>query len=94
MKGETVTYTSDGDKINTLGIAFTPGIAYKLNDHFELDAFVGLFDLNFEQNSTKTTTETEVVGLKTSTEVQHTNNQFNIGLNKEASVNLGIVYTF
>ena len=94
LKGESVTYTNDGDQINTLGIAVTPGIAYKLNDHFELDAFVGLFDLSFKQNSTKTNSESEIAGIKTTTETQLTNNQFNIGLNKEVSVNFGIVYTF
>lgn len=47
---KTVTVDKKGPKSTTLGIGIIPGISYKLNDHFALDANFDILSLGFEHS--------------------------------------------
>lgn len=75
-----------GTKTTNLDVSITPGIAYKVNDHFELDAYLGLFAIDFKH---------KVVSDEDSPvdDIKYTNN-FGLGINNGKALAFGFVYNF
>ena len=93
--GATTTTTTINDpKTTDIFVGITPGISYKVNDHLQFDAYLGLLQLGFLHSISKTET-TNLAGTTTTTTVS--DNQFNFGLNQHNRGNLfkiGVVYNF
>jgi hypothetical protein len=75
-----------GMKTDKLGFNITPGIAYKVNDHFELDAYLGLFAIDFNH--------TVVTDLDAPADDINYDNTFGLGINNGKALAFGFVYNF
>lgn len=95
--GNTTTTTKrehDGPELSHVGIEINPGISYKLNDKFDIEAYLGIFGLYFDQTTTKKTSEFEAAGVKTTNEVKDTKTSYGLSINNGYNVAFGVVYHF
>ena len=86
--GNTTT-TIDAPKTTDIFVGIIPGISYKVNEKLQFDAYLGLCELCFTHNVTKTETN--------NTTTTNSDNQFNLGINQNNNGNLlkiGVVYNF
>lgn len=77
--------TLDGPKTFAFGVSLTPGVAYKINEHIQLEATLDVFGLNYMYEKMTETTDEEI--LKGETVV--TNSSFNFGVDSESLFNVG-----
>ncbi len=86
---KTVTVDKKGPKTTTLGIGIVPGISYKLNDHFALDANIDILSLGFEHS--KQTYKDE----DGSDKYEYSSSDNNLGLRvNNGGISVGFHYNF
>lgn len=77
--------TLDGPKTFAFGVSLTPGVAYKINEHIQLEATLDVFGLNYMCE--KVTETLDAGGVKG--ESVNTNSSFNFGVDSESLFNVG-----
>ena len=91
--------TFDGPKNFGFGISLTPGIAYKVNDHIQLEATLDVFGLNYTYAKKTSTSEYEYGTTLVENEYVNTASEFGFGIDTESlfnvgSLTIGFVYKF
>ncbi|MBQ2489402.1 MAG: outer membrane beta-barrel protein [Bacteroidales bacterium] len=75
-----------GYRTNILDISITPGIAFKVNEHFEVDAYLGLFAIDFK-HEVRSNEDSSVDDITFE-------NNFGLGVNNGKALAFGFVYNF